>query len=237
VTPENPPRDVEEPLSPEDAEAVRRLLVAAGGPDAVPEDVAARLDEVLAGLQAEREGTTDAPVAELAARRRRRWPTVLVAAAAVGVVGVGIGNVMENTGGAGDAPTSDQVSAPEAGGAESAPEQGARALTKDQADDQAVPLPRIRARSATLDAQRILDLGLRAAAGQLTDPEAAERSALPTGCDLPSPARGEKLVAVRFDGERASLLFRAPTNGEREAQIYSCDDSHTPVLVTTVVAR
>jgi hypothetical protein len=252
VTPESlGPDDVEESLSPEDAEAVRRLLVAAGAGDAVPKDVAARLDDVLAGLQAEREGTATAPVTDLTARRTRRWPTVLVAAAAVVVVGAGIGNVMNDTRGAGDAATSGEAVAPDAGVAESAPEQDARGLSEDQDGDSAssaapkavlgdartAALPRIRTGSATLDAQRIQDLALGApVADGLVDQNAPKRS-VRGSCDLPSPARGETLVAVRFDGKRASLLFRAPDAGRRDAEVYSCDDSDSPVLVTTVPAR
>ena len=72
--------------SDEDA-AVRRLLADAGGPVPTPPDVVARLDATLARLVAEREDERpqEATVTPLALRRRR-WPKVLLAAAAV-VVG------------------------------------------------------------------------------------------------------------------------------------------------------
>src|SRR4051812_16814134 len=66
----------------------------------MPDDVAARLDGVLADLGSERSAT--APVVDLAARRRRVARNVLVAAAAVVVVGVGISRVDLGSGGDAD---------------------------------------------------------------------------------------------------------------------------------------
>ncbi len=112
----DPGPDGSEPLDP-DQEAVRGLLAEAGGrPETLPPDVATRLDDVLAGLVAERPAAASAvptspdadhaadtglaaaavgtPGDELAARRHRRWPKLLVAAATVGVLGVGLGEVV-----------------------------------------------------------------------------------------------------------------------------------------------
>jgi hypothetical protein len=84
---------------------VRRLLADAGGPVPTPPDVVARLDATLARLVAERdaeersegpaEGSAEsapgpATVTPLAVRRRR-WPKLLLAAAAVAVGGYGVG--------------------------------------------------------------------------------------------------------------------------------------------------
>jgi hypothetical protein len=252
VTPEDhdPVDDVDEALSPEDEETVRRLLVAAGGPVQTPDDVAARLDDVLADLHAERGGSATAPVTDLAARRRRNWPKVLVAAAAVAVVGVGIGNIPGNLGSGGD----DAASSGQAGGVAEDSLAGAGDGGAPPAEDPATTserntlqpntllgtaptstLPRVRAGSATLDAQRILALSLDSAV--IDEPVAPNRARTRT-CDIPAISRGETLVAVRFDGRRASLLFGKPdTTGNREAQVYPCDDSESPVLVTSVEAR
>src|SRR5690242_21244414 len=75
-----------------DDEQVRRLLAEARHTEPMPDDVAARLDGVLADL---REAPAVTPPADgLAARRRRRtarnW---LLAAAAVVVLGVGVNQV------------------------------------------------------------------------------------------------------------------------------------------------
>jgi hypothetical protein len=76
-------RDFDDPALDE----VRRLLAGARATEGVPEDVAARLDATLASLREERsaEDGPAAPVVPL----RRRFARVLVAAAAVVVVGSG----------------------------------------------------------------------------------------------------------------------------------------------------
>ncbi|WP_141014965.1 hypothetical protein [Nocardioides sambongensis] len=83
------------PLDPARDAAVRRLLAEAGGPETVPDDVAARLDDTLADLVGERTDPPTAPatgtVTDLASRRRRRvMRGVLGAAAAVVVIGLGL---------------------------------------------------------------------------------------------------------------------------------------------------
>lgn len=88
-------------LTPAESEAVRRLLADARAEEQMPPDVAARLDGVIAGLAADRgaaagkpdespgqpaaDAPSEAPAegAEVVPLRRRRWPQVLVAAAAV----------------------------------------------------------------------------------------------------------------------------------------------------------
>ncbi|TYL55276.1 hypothetical protein FXB39_02640 [Nocardioides sp. BGMRC 2183] len=97
-TPDDPTSRDAAPLDAAREQAVRRLLAEAGGPEAVPEEVAARLDATLADLVAERSEGADpattpviAPVTDLAARRRRRLMRgVLGAAAAVVVIGLGL---------------------------------------------------------------------------------------------------------------------------------------------------
>ncbi len=91
----------------------------------MPDDVAARLDATLAGLQAERRQSVRRPSSQsvvsldAARRRRRRWATGLVAAAAVVVLGISLptltGGVSmsgadSEAGSAADAPTSQDES-------------------------------------------------------------------------------------------------------------------------------
>ncbi|WP_418061506.1 hypothetical protein [Pimelobacter simplex] len=120
-TPEHDP-----PLSPAQEAAVRRALAEAGGPEPMPDEVADRLDAVIAGLSAERTGSAlppggvpenhpEAPAViplDPAARRRRTRARVLLgAAAAVAVVAVGIGIANDHGVGADDsAATADQLS-------------------------------------------------------------------------------------------------------------------------------
>lgn len=121
-TPEHDP-----PLSPAQEAAVRRALAEAGGPEPMPDEVAGRLDAVIAGLSAERTGSAlppggvpenhpEAPAViplDPAARRRRTRARVLLgAAAAVAVVAVGVGIANDHGVGADDsAATADQLSA------------------------------------------------------------------------------------------------------------------------------
>ncbi len=114
-----------EESSAQEQELVRDLLASAAGPEPMPEDVRSRLDDVLADLVATRgaDGAGDAdssgdagdptPPASLDARRRRRWPKVLVAAAAVSVLAYGAGvvglDLMTDSG-------SDSMTAADAGG-------------------------------------------------------------------------------------------------------------------------
>jgi hypothetical protein len=70
-------------------EAVSRLLAQARHDEPMPDDVAARMDGVLAELKRERaRAPEDAPVISLEGHRRRRAAALLVAAAAIVVGGV-----------------------------------------------------------------------------------------------------------------------------------------------------
>jgi hypothetical protein len=257
VTPEATGADrPEDGLSPADEERVRRLLSAAGGPVTVPEDVAARLDTVLAALRDERGETGAAPVVDLAARRRRRWPSVLVAAAAVAVVGAGLGNLVQNgLGGSGGDSMSAVTSRDTAGdgGAESAPEAGAPDRDADGGGAAApeaarervrvlfgsaptTALPRIRREAASADAERIY-----VATGPVATRDPGDLAGgLSAGrCALPAVDSGERLVAVRLDGQRATLVFGADPDGpdgHRPATVFACDDGRSPLLVTGIDA-
>src|SRR3712207_3173459 len=76
-------------LTPEEEAEVSQLLAEAGGPIAVPDDVVARLDATLDSLVEGERTTAVAPVVPLATRRR--WPRLLLAAAAVVVGGYAVG--------------------------------------------------------------------------------------------------------------------------------------------------
>lgn len=228
-------------------EAVRRLLAAAAGPVRMPPDVTARLDDVLAGLDTDRATSTStadvapvndiAPVIDLAERRTSRWPKVLVAAAVVSVVGVGLGNVLNQSGSTMSADSAGSAESGARGGAEAAPSpegsQGQEKATDEQVDGfgsfAGGRPPRLRSSSLTVDAQRVADRSLAQA-------DAVQGTTSSKDCRLPSTSKGDVRIAVRLDGERATLVFRAKEDGRRLAEVFSCGDAESPVLTTTVDA-
>lgn len=135
----------ERELTPEEEARLTALLREAAEPTAVPADVAARLDQVLAGLREERStadsgsvsGPESAPLAQPVSdadvvplhRRRRRGALLLAAAAAVVAGGFGIPALLDND--ATLTQTSDRASTRSTdqsgaeSGAESLPEGGA----------------------------------------------------------------------------------------------------------------
>jgi hypothetical protein len=252
----------------ETQEQVRRLLAAAGSPPpAVPEDVEARLDDVLAGLVAERgeHGSEDTrPVGHEAGEhepagvtpldgRRRRWPQVLVAAAAVSVIALGVGNLVLDS-----EPAADYAATAEAGSAQDEVAEPPTALSDSLAGEgsedrdgrdtelQAEPVPpevlastdrratalsarpvRLRSDSLRRDVQLVEDLALAAAAG----------NGWSGACVRPAAGEGDEWVAVRFEGEPAVLVLRAPAGGRRTAEVFACGTPGAPVASVTVDAR
>jgi hypothetical protein len=245
----NEPYDEQDrPDEAEQAE-VSRLLAAASGPrptEPMPPEVATRLDDVLAGLVAER-ASGPAGVTDLAHRRRRRWPALLAAAAAVSVLGLGVGNVLDLGGAEMEAVTAEGGSAPEtlesADGAGAADAEAPAATTdRKAAEDSAeapqpldgsvaglADLPRLRRDSLTVDVQRIEDFGLEG--------NSRTQSAQRRACVQLELSNGDDWVSVRLDGAPAVLVLRAPDGGRRTAEVYVCDDGHPPVAETTVEAR
>lgn len=250
-------------MTPDQEEQVRRALASVPPAQPVPPEVAARLDARLADLVAERESASaDRGTVEGGdTSRRRRWPAVLVAAALVGVVGVGVGTVLDNvTPGSLDAATEaggDAGSAPEEraeGGAPLAeaptPQQdGSRqpSALMDKHHRYLLLAERIRLGSETLrrDVSEIVDLHIprttarEDAADDEGDSATAERKVdrLFGRCDLPATAPGDRLIAVRLDGDPATLALRRPEDGTRVAQVYSCADGGALLAHTRVSAR
>jgi len=208
-------------LTPQD-EQVRRLLSDARHDEPMPDDVAARLDEVLAGLRVDR------PHVDLAARQRRRhvrnW---VLAAAAVVVVGVGANQVDwpglspsgEDSGSAadsrsleagGDAADSEVPEAATGGAADW--RQARLQLTSDGFGDE-------------VDAFRASQGGrmLRYVDGPeaTSDELASGSSAYSAVCGVGDLGRGRQ-VPVRYDGERAWLVFRPPQGETQVVDLYLC---------------
>jgi hypothetical protein len=206
-------------LTPEE-EQVRRLLADARHTEPLPDDLAARMDAVLADLRRER----PTPLRQAEAADRPAWRKArgwLIAAAAVVVIGTGLSRLDLTTSGGSDGGS--DASASDAGGAGSAAEReraGGEALLHDRALRDAVPL---RSRDFGAQVRRLDDSAAFSAkggpeSGKFTAgesaPSAGERRAGTQGCRVPALGQG-RTVVVRYDGRPGVLVFR-PVSGDTE---------------------
>lgn len=240
-------------LTPDDELAVSRMLAEATRAEQIPDDVATRLDEVLEGLVAERsnapqpsqdDGVDVAEVAEVTELRVRRWPRALLAAAAVLVVGYGVGNVMGqgSLSGTDSASTADEAVAGSA--AEEAPQAGQDSATLDEADhdkaDQrgAGSEPRGSLADAPQELDTVtdvarfpprlrserLDAGVRRALGVL-DAQLVQgrlQGDRSRACRPATAVTEADWIPVRYDGRPAVLVRRPAAGGLVEVTIYGC---------------
>jgi hypothetical protein len=244
-------------VTPEQEEQVRRALAAAAaqeGSPTMPPEVVTRLDGVLDELAAPRRAAR-APhevADEVTARRRRRWPQVLVAAAAVSVVGLAGAAVVTDqlTGsGSGSSSAGSASSTDDGGGA--AAGQGARGTEKgpvpsevpeaaggDGSSDRAGPPPELRTATLGRDVERVLaGRGAFALRGRgLSGPAQGQSSAEGNAatCAVPATRRGDRLLAVRLDGQAATLVVGPVRQGARVARVYACDRADAPAARTVV---
>lgn len=214
----------EEPEGPE-LDSVRRLLAEARHDAPIPEDVAARMDRVLAGLSAERdEAPGTAEVVPLELHRRRRAASLLVAAAAI-VVG-GVTAVQHLPGGSGSQATaggtaeSDSViGGPRASGPASAPQIAPG--PKDHAGGPLRTLPgRVRVRPGHFAADA---LSARAAASQTSSQQYDALKGAAAGC-VPSVPDAVVLRAT-YEKAPAALVFHAAAGSTQIVDLYLCGTS------------
>lgn len=246
-------------MTPQDEDAVRRLLADARHSDPIPDDVAARLDRALADLadldvEAGRPAATVTPLAQ----RRRNASRLLVAAAAVVLVGVGVGQVLDGTSGgadsesatAGDARTYAEDGAAGTEAAEEEPAEAAGVPESERDDLRRQGIARLRSQSFTDDVTELnaeylasspAPSGETGSDGQgATLPEAldaplldgAGAAALTCGAD--AWGRG-RFVAVRYDGLPAVLVFRKASGDTQVADLFLCG-STTPERSVTLPA-
>ena len=233
---------------PDPQEAVRRLLAEARHDEPVPAEVAARLDAALADLVAERSAgplpadraDVAAPV-DLGARRRRLAGVGLMAAAAVVVAGVAIGQALPTGGGdgggaadsatsselQGDGGASAQDSAPEADGGGT--QEGAQAPRSAAA----VPALRVEGRSDAELTADLVDLRTASAPGlaSATESDAPSEggsdgqpapSAI-SACQLRGTGSGRQ-VLTQVDGGLGLVVLRPVSGGTQRADVYACGD-------------
>ena len=229
-----------EPDPEQDAE-IRALLAELGsGPDGeeMPPEVAARLEDTLALLVAEREREEMAAAADSSEEvtgnvvpMRRRWlPRLAGAAAAVIVLGAG-GVAAANLGLLGGQSTTESDQGASSGAAdskaESAPDSSAPSAGDDAsqelADGTATALPTLSPTTFAADAERLLQ-----GRSSLTAPEdmgAKQRKAdarLLDACPGPRTTDGAVTRLVRYDGDLAVLVVHPDREGHRLVEAWSC---------------
>ena len=222
-----------DPLSPADEERISALLADARATEPMPADVVARLDQSLAGLNAERIAIDPVPadnVVPIARTRRHRVVAVLGAAAAVVVFGLAVGSFFDQSGDDSDSAGTAADSDVQRGGvnedsnAEDAPN---AADTEDEATAQEGTNFDVAGRAFVVRSRHLSDDLARIQAKVLPDPDTAIYSQFivhaPDGfaCETASWNRGI-LVAVRYDGDPAFVRFRVPMGDVQVVDVLQC---------------
>lgn len=228
-------------LTPEQ-DAVRRLLADARHDGPTPPEVVARLDDTLASLVAERAtATTERPVVDLAARRRRRVGTGVLAAAAVVVAGVALGQVLPVGQGSSDAGSSADSST--AGGgverddaAQDGDAGGDSSSSQEMAPQgkTAVPTPLAGQPTLSTDDPQLEQQvqALRADDDFSASTSRRQMLDLMRSCPVPELPRGRR-VAAQVDGQPGVVLYRRADGAAQDVAIYVCGDPD-PVRTLTL---
>ncbi len=224
----------ERELTPAQEARVARLLADARADGPIPAEVAGRLDRVLAGMADEVIAGPDqqvAPVIDIAARRRRHVRTLLVAAAAVIVAGVGIGQVVGPDGA--DDSAGDRATSLEGGGANDEAQRPEASANPSPEEQEALGEPaKITASSFAADVRRFQDRpGVRsyASGGAMMD---MDRPEMDFACS-PAAYGDGKLVAVRYNGQPAVLAYRPAAGGTQAVELLQCGSAEV-VRSTTI---
>lgn len=221
-------------LSPTQQDAVRRALADVRHTDPVPSDVAARLDHVLDGLNAER---TSPAAPSLDARRRRRYAArTLVAAAAVVIGGFGVDAML---GGHHLTPATEQADSAgsvdrEGAGAVNSPDVpgGPPYVTQPTPAQEPAQGPAIGDLDPT-QAKRLATIGVTSAsADALRVASEYQAASPPLACRV--PATGHTYPVV-YQGRAAALLVHEPVGTRQFLDIYSCPTGTTGHLIRRIV--
>ena len=244
------------PERPAVQERVRQLLADARHDESVPTEVAERLDRVLAELRSSRPNTGSGTDVR-PARRRRPGRRLVLAAAAVGVLGV-VGTQIELPGGSGTdtaAETTGRESAADAADADAAADadgaDGAGSGAEAPAPPPASDLDELHASRApyAADARTARPLRLTSASfdrvvRRFVRQETAARGYLSkhlyrlgsaaVGCGTAEWGRGRR-VPASYDGAPATLIFRPEQrDGSHLVDLYLCGAS-APIRSTAVL--
>lgn len=217
-------------------EQVRRLLADARHTEPMPDDVAERLDAVLADLgrgraEAGAEPAPAAAVVDLAARRRRTARSLLVAAAAVVAVGIAVTQLPTQPG-SGDA---DSAGSGDANMSQEEADQDDAGRAAESEPRAALAGP-VRLRSDRFDVQVARLQGLSGAF--LADKDAVDLERLTEQLAMPYCPGGRgrgRSVPVRYDGKPGVLVFRPVASERQRVDLYLCH-REGPVRSTTLPA-
>ena len=225
---------MEEELSPEQAERVRRLLADARHTESMPADVAARLDRVLAELvtvpQDEEQETQGRAAVVPLAQRRRRAGRLLLAAAAVVVGGVAVAQIGSSGGGetaldaGGDAGRALQAPERESADLDVPPassDPGPGAVADTQVSIARGPARVVRPSHFVRDARRARSSAVRVTLQSQTDGQESLRDVV--GCE-PEAWGGGRYVPVSYGRTGGWLVVRAPVGDTQVADLFLCGD-------------
>jgi hypothetical protein len=236
------------PVTPDDETRIRALLSDARVTDPIPVEVAARLDDALVGLAAERPVDpvervepvepspatgSEASIHPFARTRRHRVVALLGAAAAVAVMGLGIGALIDR----------DSDSAGDSAATDASVERGAKAADED-ARKGVVPEDSMSSDLLTVDtpawekvvrAPRAADVRSRHLSRDLAAIQSRYLPApgqarygktlihQPQGFTCPTADWGRGvLVAATYDGDPAYVAFRRPMGSTQVVEVLQC---------------
>ncbi len=249
---------MDEQLTPEQEERVRRLLAEARHTEPIPDDVVARLDRALteeAGRSESGAGTSAVPAAAVVrlADRRRNAGRLLLAAAVVVVGGVALGQVVGSSGQSGDSGSAsdsglqDRLRAPERAesGASSSdsPSQDVEpgAVSGSMVTLSKAPPQRVRSERFARVAARLRPVatgGTKAAdEASRNDAQASgPRSALVAETCRPGVWGGGRYLRVAVDGDAGWLVYRPPRGDTEVVDLFLCGEAD-PERSTTIPLR
>lgn len=218
-------------------ERIRALLAelgTGGRGEPVPPDVAARLDDTLAGLVAERrageatggatteatggasDGASDGATsgASVVPLRRRLLPRLAVAAAVLAVLGAGAVTALDHGLGGGGAGSSTSADSAGSGTGKSA-----------AVPQEATAVPALHSASFARDVTLLLRgrPDLRGPASRIQAPSDSAGAAGAAGCPIPVVASGSTALPVLYDGRPAILVVGPARTGQRLVEVRACD--------------
>jgi hypothetical protein len=231
-----------EPAESPEIEEVRRLLADARHTEPMPDDVAARMDDVLAGLGATPSAASsssagtparerDDRVVSLAAHRRRRAAGMLVAAAAIVVGGVAVAQNLPGSTSSSSESTAGSAAAQDSG------QQPSRVRRSPTPETFSGSDARVRAAKPVLKDGRILVRPRRFSADALAGQQLLRKDDRPTVAQATcaSVPKGGEVLQATYRQAPAALFYRAASGGSQVVDLYICG-THRPVRTTTLPA-